>query len=146
VLRVQAGYATQRFIPNLARSTCFPALQELDWTEIEAIDQDAMTEHNLRQGRRLGYPIDEATLKRVWKVSKELKEEGAPTSFEEFEALVRSTACPPRVILRDPILTADQIALLEGAFKSRHPNGSLAIVSPHEDPYWSPLNRIYRRP
>jgi hypothetical protein len=137
-LRVQAGYATQRFIPNLAQSSCFPRLEELDWTEIEALDQDAEFEYNLGLSRSLGHPVD---LEKMEKLKAELKEEGRHTSFEEYEALLRWTACPPKVALRDPVLTSDQVVRLKKVFHSRHPQGSLSIVSPHTDPYWSPLNR-----
>jgi hypothetical protein len=141
VLRVQAGYATQQFIPNLARSTCFPALQELDWSEIEADDQDAEFAYSRMQDRKLGFHVDAAMMKKLRKLNEELKAEGAPTSFQQFEALLRSRACPPNVTLRDPILTGDQVARLYQTFKSSHPGGSLAILSPHTDPYWGPISK-----
>src|SRR5204862_4566957 len=86
VLRVQAGYATQRFIPNLAQSTCFPALQELDWTEIEAIDLDEETEYNRSLYRSLVYPEDPETIEKINKACEKQKEECRPTSCDEFEA------------------------------------------------------------
>jgi hypothetical protein len=139
-LRVQGGYGTQRFIPNLAASSCFSQLQELDWTEIQPTDWDAEMAYN----ETLSPSRDEETREQVKQVYEEAKESGSPTSFAEFEALLRSSACPGNVILRDPILASDQVALLEALFQSSRPRGSLSIVSPHTDPFWSPLARLRR--